>query len=546
MPSLTKEQRAAIDCRKHSVALSAGAGCGKTSVLTERFLSHLDSISYADSKRTRLGQLIAITFTDAAAREMRSRIRKACFDRLQEAKTEESQQLWLRQLREIDAARISTIHAFCTSLLRSHAAQTGLDPTFGVLDQADADVLQYDVIDDVIRDQLTKLDEATLDLASVYGLQHLKQQVAELLGHRHEEAFQKWQDETPTKLVARWREWHATYALPNAIAELAANAPIEALIHQLDLLEVPKEKDKLRAARAALLDLLPRLARGDTSLKESHLRQIREFAKVQGVCSTKDWPDGGYDGYRDACKALRDLIDKHLPQPFDDQAALETARLGLELLKLTSKVAESYDDRKRILGKLDFDDLLAKAYALIASPEHVDLSNRLAADLRLLLVDEFQDTDTLQADLVTKLCGSGFDAGRLFFVGDFKQSIYRFRGAAPKVFRELRTKVKKAGQLPLTINFRSQPEILHFVNAIFCDTFTTDSDAYERLCPSRQQATTPPSIEFLWAITPNKNNLGLAGEKSNRPAASIFARPKHDRAVRRRQSYEKIASPRTG
>lgn len=527
MPPLTTEQRAAIDCRKQSVALSAGAGCGKTSVLTERFLSHLDSLTYADSKRTRLSQLIAITFTDAAAREMRSRIRKACYDRLRDAKTDEAQLLWLRQLREIDAARISTIHAFCTSLLRSHAAQAGLDPTFGVLDQADADVLQYDVIDDVLRRELSDLDEATLDLAAAYGLQHLKEQVAQLLGHRHEPAFKAWQHETSNDVIAKWREWHATHAIPDAVTEIAATAPIEAMIRQLESLDVPPKKDKLREARAALLDLLPRLARADTSLKDSHLKQIREFAKVQGVCSTKDWPDGQYDGYRDACKTLRDLIDKHLPQPFDDHAARETARLGLELLKLTAKIVEAYDDRKRVLGKLDFDDLLAEAYALITNPDHVELSSQLADDLRLLLVDEFQDTDELQADLVTKLCGPGFDSGRLFFVGDFKQSIYRFRGAAPKVFRDLRGKVKKAGRLPLTTNFRSQPEVLHFVNALFCDTFTTDGDQYERLCPSRKQATDPPAIEFLWTITPNKNNKGVPGamrEARRQEAKSIACR----------------------
>src|ERR1044072_6216352 len=107
MPKLTTEQSAALDCRKLSVALSAGAGCGKTFVLTERFLSHLDIANYADAKNTRLGQLIAITFTDAAAREMRCRIRRACFDKLQQADTTELQQYWLRHLREIDAARIS-------------------------------------------------------------------------------------------------------------------------------------------------------------------------------------------------------------------------------------------------------------------------------------------------------------------------------------------------------------------------------------------------------------------------------------------------------
>src|SRR6187200_551205 len=222
MPNLTDQQSAALDCRTLSVALSAGAGCGKTFVLTERFLSHLDTTKYPDANNTRLSQLIAITFTDAAAREMRSRIRRACFDKLQQAGTADSQENWLRHLREIDAARISTIHAFCTSLLRANAAQAGLDPTFGVMDQTEADVLQFDVIDDVLRDQLSQLDENTLDLASNYGLQYLKQQITELLGHRYDESFGRWQTATSEDVIARWSEWHAVHGVPNAIAEIAS------------------------------------------------------------------------------------------------------------------------------------------------------------------------------------------------------------------------------------------------------------------------------------------------------------------------------------
>ncbi len=471
MPQLTDQQQAAIDCRKHSVALSAGTGCGKTSVLTERFISHLDVETYPDSKRTRLGQLIAITFTDAAAREMRSRIRKACYDRLQQSKTAESQQVWLRHLREIDAARISTIHAFCTSLLRSHASQAGLDPTFGVLDQADADVLQYDVIDDVLRQQLADLDEATLDLAATYGLQQLKQQIAELLGHRHDPAFQKWLDETPENLVAAWREWHRLYGFPNAIAEIATAAPIDTMIGLLESLNVLEKKDKLQAAREALLDWLPRLKNQDSALKDSHLQQIRDWAKVQGICSAKDWPDGQYDDYRDACKELRNLIDKHLPQPFDNIAAQETARLGFELLKLTAKVVAAYDARKPPKANSTSTTSSPKHTTSLTIQQTAICRKNLSDDLRLLLVDEFQDTDQLQVDLVKNLCGPGFDDGRLFFVGDFKQSIYRFRGAIPQVFPEFREQLKEPGRLPLTRNFRSQPEILHFVNALFCEAF---------------------------------------------------------------------------
>ncbi|HEX5472572.1 MAG TPA: UvrD-helicase domain-containing protein, partial [Lacipirellulaceae bacterium] len=525
-PTLTAEQYAAINCRDISVSLSAGAGCGKTFVLTERFISHLDGSGNGDAAR--LGQLIAITFTDAAAREMRARIRAACYDRLRQAKAPDAQQHWLRLLREIDTARISTIHAFCASLLRTHAAQAGLDPTFGVLDQSDADVLQYEVIDDGLRGQLEMLDADVLDLAAAYGLQTLKQQIAELLSHRHEPAFRDWLSKNPRDLVEAWRAWHTTHAIPNAVAEIAAAAPIERLVQLLKHAEVSPKNSKFGEARNTLLNLLPRLHALDDSLNESSLEQLHDAARVQTVCTVKDWPSkDAYEEYRDACKELRHLIEKHQPHPFDDNAALETARLGLELLKLTCKVAEAYDERKRAQGKLDFDDLLAGACALLANPDNTDLRDRLADDLRLLLVDEFQDTDQLQVDLVTSLCGKHFDAGRLFFVGDFKQSIYRFRGAEPGVFRELRSRVNKQGRLPLTLNFRSQPEILHFVNALFCDALSDEQNKYEQLRPYRTQSTKTPAVEFLWTITPNKNNrssVGNAVEARKQEAEAIACR----------------------
>src|SRR3954463_10077599 len=226
MIHLTTEQRNAIECTGTSVALSAGAGCGKTFVLTQRFIASLAAANGKKSKPAGLNQLIAITFTDAAAREMRSRIRQACYDELQLAKSAEAQQHWLRHLREIDSARISTIHAFCAALLRTHAAQAGFDPTFGVLDQIEADVLQYDVLDDVLREQLEQLDPDTLDLAAAYGLGRLKEQIAELLSRRHDDAFAAWLTASPERLVASWENWHHKYAIPNAAAEIAAAAPI--------------------------------------------------------------------------------------------------------------------------------------------------------------------------------------------------------------------------------------------------------------------------------------------------------------------------------
>ena len=162
-----------------------------------------------------LRQLIAITFTDAAAREMRSRIRSACYDRLDDPDVSETDRgAWQRLLREIDSARVSTIHAFCTALLRSHAAELGIDPTFGVLEQGEADVLRHEVIDDVLRKRLAIHDADTLDLAAEFRqLAQLKQRIELLLDQRHRPAFDRWlgtseieQRAKAEEMVAAWKD----------------------------------------------------------------------------------------------------------------------------------------------------------------------------------------------------------------------------------------------------------------------------------------------------------------------------------------------------
>ncbi|HJQ78401.1 MAG TPA: UvrD-helicase domain-containing protein, partial [Lacipirellulaceae bacterium] len=358
---LTAEQARAITTRDVSVALSAGAGCGKTFVLTERFLSHLDQPPDNEHEEpARLRQLIAITFTDAAAREMRQRIRDKCYERLERAETAGDQRRWQRLLREIETARISTIHAFCASLLREHAAAAGLDPTFAVLEQGDADVLLYNTIDDTLRRLLEKLDDEVLELAAVYGLGRLKQQIAALLGQRHQPYFSTWQSAQPDDLVDRWRKWHEREAFPNALREIAAEACIDEI---LDLLcGVAASKPSFVQAKEQLVELLPRLRDGKISREE--LERICDFARVKSregpfICTAKDWPDKqGYDAYSKACEALRKCIEQHQPAPWEPKVAREAAERGLALLRLTAKVVKAYDDRKAALGQLDFDDLL--------------------------------------------------------------------------------------------------------------------------------------------------------------------------------------------
>src|SRR4051794_31678295 len=298
--TLTPEQLLARDTRDVSIGISAGAGCGKTHVLTSRFLSHLDPAAASGADPNILRQLIAITFTDAAAREMRSRIRGACYDRLDSpAIAADERAAWLRLLREIDTARVSTIHAFCTALLRTHAAELGIDPTFGVLEQGEADVLRQEVIDDVLRDRLARQDDDTLNLAAEFRhLSQLKERINLLLDQRHRPAFDGWLGRTAVeqaakaeKMVAAWKQRHERDSVRFWCEAVAEKAPLAEMLELLAIATPASTNTKFPAALACLNDLLARLKSGVGNITEADLDCLVENARVQSVCKKDDWPD---------------------------------------------------------------------------------------------------------------------------------------------------------------------------------------------------------------------------------------------------------------
>jgi ATP-dependent helicase/nuclease subunit A len=488
----TDQQRRAISARGDSVALSAGAGCGKTFVLTERFLAELEPDGAATPPH--LSQLVAITFTERAAREMRDRIRKACQQRLRGCPPERAG-YWLALLRELDSARISTIHAFCGGLLRAHAVEAGIDPRFDVLDAAQAATLLFELSDEVLRNRLAERDEPALKSVTRFGLNRLREMIARLLAQRAEIDWPLWTRETPEGLVARWEDFWRRDTVPRILRQIGESAAARTV---LDLAgRYPPAHPKMRERCDLLLDRLPKL--GSSTQPTADLAALRDAAKVQGGGTKKNWVNEQvYNRFRDAAKALRDAIDQVESRlRFDPAAARPAAELALELLGLAADVAQRYEQRKRELGVLDFDDLLIRARQLLVGPEQAGLRQRLAAHIRLLLVDEFQDTDARQVEMLKAICDNEYLRGKLFCVGDYKQSIYRFRGAQPHVFQKLRGELPPAGQMSLTENFRSQPAVLDFVNWLFCEEL---GPAYEPLQPHRPQVSPRPAVEFLWAF----------------------------------------------
>lgn len=523
----TDEQRSAIEMRKVSVALSAGAGCGKTFVLTERFLSHLQpGNGDALDDLAGLHQLIAITFTDRAAREMRDRIRSKCFDRLQTAPASDVD-YWLRLLRSLDTARISTIHAFCGTLLRSHAVEAKLDPRFTVVEQSQADTLLAELIDDVLRNALAERGPAAMELTVRLGLDRLREMIASLVSYGRTIPFDDWLTKSPADLVAIWDRFRSDNVLPSIVAGISNGPAAKELLQVICFLgDVSGELKKRCQTLAASL---PNLTKSKNLAAD--LEAILQAARVQGAGTKKTWPDETlYERFKAAAETVRSEVKWAFELlQFDQKAAEADASAGLQLLSLVSEVLKQYEARKQELAWLDFNDLLIRARELLVDPQHADLQKRLASQTRLLLVDEFQDTDPVQVDLIKALCGPRLHKGQLFFVGDYKQSIYRFRGADPSVFRQLQRETPKPGQLPLTKNFRSQPAILDFVNALFCDALSSADDEamqYEPLRAHHSQVTPTPAIEFLWANCADlkKGEVGAKAEARRRDADHLARR----------------------
>jgi ATP-dependent helicase/nuclease subunit A len=398
----SREQLAAIE-ERGVVFVSAGAGTGKTTVLVERF------VRAVCGRGLGLDEVLVITYTERAAGELRSRIR----ERLTE--------LGRADLAgEIDRAWISTIHGFCSRLLRSHPFAAGLDPGFRVLDESQARVLRSEAFTEALGRFCSDRRPERLGLLATYGSDRLAAMLAGVYERLRTAG-------RPLVLGTGERA-----GLAHALATLreCAEATFAHTDGDRDVREI--------VGRAAELG-----ADGSPPDRFLDLAELRVGAR-----------DERFASYHDALAAV-------------ESAALdEIAARDRDLLQdLLVAFDAAYREAKARESAVDFEDLQLLARDLLRGDEAV--RERTRWRFRSVMVDEFQDTNRLQCELVDELA-----CDELFFVGDEFQSIYRFRHADVDVFRDRRA--RSAGVLALTRNYRSRPEILAVVNHLFGTEFGTD------------------------------------------------------------------------
>ncbi len=480
--SPTVEQMNALGVVGDSVALSAGAGCGKTFVLAERFVRALD-----EPEGRPLSRVVALTFTNKAARELRQRIRRECRARLDSGADPAR---WKGVLRGLEAARIGTFHSFCGEVLRRHAIEAGVDPGFAVLDEPIALSIRDEALAGEIRDRLAARDPDLIDLAVEYGLGMVRRSLEDFIGDRSAGEVRDWSERQPRDLVDRWVDLWSREVQPAMIAAFKEQARDCLELIDATAFENEKVRERMTALRESFADLSDR---GDPG---PILAAIEKDARVQGL-APKLWPSkevqeafkDHFESIRAAVKKLREAVG------WDERTSMLAAEQGLKFARLAVGGREAYDRAKRLRGGIDNDDLLLLTRDLLARRSET-ARDTLAASVDLVLVDEFQDTDPVQSEILDLLAGPGLLDGKLFLVGDFKQSIYRFRGAQPELFNAYRARFRAPGRLNLSENFRSVPAILDFVNALFADTFTEPGSALR--AEGDRDPVGPPAVEFLW------------------------------------------------
>ncbi|MCL2851977.1 MAG: helicase-exonuclease AddAB subunit AddA [Defluviitaleaceae bacterium] len=479
--NLTKSQYMAINTLDRNVLVAAAAGSGKTSVLTARILGMITDAA----NPTPVDRMLVLTFANAAAAEVRSRLRKALSERLSERPTDGNLRL---QSSLLNRAHISTIHTFAMYVVRRYFYLTDADPHFKIADSTEIDLLKRAIVDELLEDEYAAPGNgAFLSFVDCYGGTKADDgRISEHILDLHAFAmnipfYEKWLEEAadmydvPNSGALADTPWYRA-----VISDLrqSLNAAYSSLGQAMRLASLPGGPEHYIPALEAdrrLLDGLTqalRLPPGDAFAAFADIQFERLSAK-KPPCDpalkqlTRDIREKHFKPViRDAAKSA---FPKHPDALAADLAAL--APHIRTLCRLALSFAIRFNAAKRRQNVLDFSDLEHLCLGILVDPE-TRASTAAAAELRAqfdhIMIDEYQDSNMVQEMILRAVAR---DANR-FMVGDVKQSIYRFRSADPSIFQEKYNTYGHSSdgtdiRIDLNENFRSRPEILEAANLVF-------------------------------------------------------------------------------
>ncbi len=478
----TEEQQKVIELRDRNILVSAAAGSGKTAVLVERIIRKLtDEVHPVDVDR-----LLIVTFTEAAAAEMKERIRDAVEKQLDERRGDTHLE---RQAALVHSAPITTIHSFCLSVIRDHFHVIGIDPGFRIGEEGELKLLKQDVLDELLEACYAEGGEEFLAFAERFGTGRTDKKIEDILLRLYEYSRgyprpDRWLDSCvdayctgktgaePDRDLAECAKEQALLRIQDLkqilrqglkICELPDGPYMYGDALEADLEEAGKMErctDYDRLSEAAGSFLWKRLsAKKDETVspeKKEAVKKLREQAK----------------------KLLKEIREAYFYAPRQSwERTMDNARGSMQTLAaLTRRFAEMFREKKRSRNMIDFNDMEQYALAILTVEEDGRLVPSPVAQeyqerFEEVMIDEYQDSNLVQEAILTSVSGVSQGRYNIFMVGDVKQSIYSFRLSRPELFMEKYHTYSLADsrkqRIDLHKNFRSRAEVLDSVNAIF-------------------------------------------------------------------------------
>lgn len=487
----TEEQQRVIDVRNKNVLVSAAAGSGKTAVLVERILSLVCGSKEGDIPID-VDQLLVVTFTNAAAAEMRERIGLALEKRLEA----EPESVHLqKQQTLIHNAQITTIHSFCQYVIRNYFHQLDLDPSFRIGDEGELKLLRGDVLKELLEDRYGEKSPEFVEFVETYAVGKSDASIEDLILQLYEFSMsypypKRWleicmaayQASDKEKLnQSKWMEFllsHVGKLLEGWQEELKgalelcgeADGPYmyqEALLKDLEQVSELLNCHMYEEYQSALegLDFARLSSKRDEQVDEGKKAQVKELRERMK-------------------KSLKDLKETYFSCPLEEVwELLKMAASPTEvLISLVKEFADRYQEKKRSKNLADFSDLEHLALEILVEDVQeedgrfavtvTDAARELSERYVQIMIDEYQDSNLIQEIILNSVSRREMGSPNVFMVGDVKQSIYRFRLARPELFMEKyhtypQTDDGESIRIDLHKNFRSREEVLTSVNEIF-------------------------------------------------------------------------------
>ena len=475
----TEEQLKAIETRRCNLLIAAAAGSGKTAVLVERIIRIITN----EEDPVDIDRLLVVTFTSAAASEMRERIASAITKALEKSPNSKNLQ---KQLTLLSRANITTMHSFCLDVIKNNFHIIDLDPAFRILDETEGMLLRSEVLEELFEDKYENDDKEFLDLVEAYSDSKSDDKLKDIVLDLYKFSMSgPWPQ--------RWLRDKSEEFNINTIEELDKSSWmkvfIENLVIELQGLISMEEKALELCEETSGLEPYIDTFRDDITM----LRMIYEhlgagveeiynrlssasFSKLKTVrkANVSD------ENTQSRVKAIRDDVKKKINKLRDEifsmtpDEMLHSVKASYTYMKALSSLVIEFQDRfsnaKKEKGALDFNDLEHLCLKILTS-EDSGVADNFKEYFDEVLVDEYQDSNAVQEAIIDLVSRKYSNDPNVFMVGDVKQSIYRFRQAKPELFLEkYNTYSKKQGKnikIQLYKNFRSRDEVIKGVNYIF-------------------------------------------------------------------------------